>query len=475
MNNLSLSDNLTLAQDEIDKLWQNINSSPSDPVSYWISIASFIFAIFGSTSNLMSVIVLHRLSNQLSTFVYLTGLSMSDMITCITIVMTYMLEYIVPYCRSTSLIIFLRRIDIVFGGLAAGSRALSLWISTAVTMDRWILICYPIYGKSFCTLHRAKIVSRVLFIIAFIYSIPLFFEYAVIQTPSVYQSINFDNETSLKPYDDTYKNRMLVTKGYSDLAKRRIYRWAYMFFNAIFVYILPTITIVCFNLQLIRALHNVKSRTKRLKEKHNKNGGTPRRNSRHLQSKYSVTIIVIAVVLTLLLCRSPTIVLWVLWSFELTIKTFFDASSSSSVRRFHSIANLIAIINAATNFVPFCVFGQLFRIECLNIYCCRTISNEQVLQQTRKKSEGYSPIMAKSPKIIANDSIQQTRVNRNMNSKNTLSINSETTLSLNHSTSAQSSTHIKTVDTSSILTSYGQHHMRSLSTTAPLLTETVDL
>jgi hypothetical protein len=82
MSNLSSSDDLTLAQHEIDDLWRNINSSPSDPVSYWVSIASFIFAVLGTISNLMSVIVLIRLSAQLSTFVYLTGLSLSDMITC---------------------------------------------------------------------------------------------------------------------------------------------------------------------------------------------------------------------------------------------------------------------------------------------------------------------------------------------------------------------------------------------------------
>ncbi len=98
---------------------------------------------------------------------------------------------------------------------------------------------------------------------------------------------------------------------------------------------------------------------------------------------------VIIMVLTLLICRSPTIVLWILWSFELTIKIFFNSSSSSFVRRFHSIANLIAIMNAATNFLPFCVFGQLFRAECLNIYCCRKPINETYLHYSNRKSDEH--------------------------------------------------------------------------------------
>ena len=399
MNNSSLGEDLQLAQDEIDDLWRTINRSPSDPVAHWIFIFSFVFALLGSISNLMSVIVLLRLSTQLSTFVYLTGLSLSDMITCISIIFTHLVEYLVQTQRNTSVTIFLRHVEIVFGGLAAGSRVLSLWISTAVTMDRWILICYPIYGKSFCTLKRARVMTGLLFLFAFIYSVPLFFEYQIIEMPNVYQMVSEPGLTEKDPHQTS----MLVTKGYSDLAKRRLYRWAYMFFNAIFVYSLPTLMIVSFNLQLIRALHRLKSRTKRLRQKNQVSsaaGKAPRRrhHRRSQQSKYSVTIMVIAMVLTLLLCRSPTIVLWVLWSFELTIKIFFDSSSSSVVRRFHTIANLIAIINAATNFLPFCVFGQLFRVECLTIYCCRKPNSEQLAQQARRKYEEKHQLPGKQPR-----------------------------------------------------------------------------
>ncbi|CAF1401564.1 unnamed protein product [Adineta steineri] len=400
MNNSSLPEDLTWAQNEIDDLWRNINNAPSDPVSYWVSIASFIFAILGLISNLMSVIVLSRLSTQLSTFVYLTGLSLSDMITCISIIITNILEYFVQNRRNTSITILLRYIEIIFGAVAAGSRTLSLWISTGVTMDRWVLICYPIYAKTFCTLNRAKNVLRTLLLIALFYSIPLIFEYEIIRMPMVYQKSEYDNDSLLLSSDENFdKNNILVTKGYSDLAKRRLYRWAYFFFNAIFVYTIPTITIVFFNLQLIRALHQLKSRAKRLgKTRPAANGHDQSRTT--YQTKYSVTIMVCTIVLTLLICRSPTIVLWILWSFDLTIKIFFSSPSSSlNVRHFHNIANLIAIINAATNFLPFCVFGQLFRTECLNIYCCRKSKRKFKENNQRKKKE----IVIQQPLTITNE------------------------------------------------------------------------
>jgi hypothetical protein len=280
--------------------------------------------------------------------------------------------------------------------------------------------------------------------------------------PSVYQMIQLDNESRTLTNEKHNKNSMLITKGYSDLAKRRLYRWSYMFFNAIFVYTLPTLTIVFFNFQLIRALHRLKSRTRRLSQKNHL--GKSRR-SHH--SKYSVTIMVIAMVLALLLCRSPTIVLWVLWSFELTIKIFFDSSSSLRVRRFHSIANLIAIINAATNFLPFCVFGQLFRAECLNIYCCRKPANELLFEQRRKtciKDEKNqrieTEVMAQQPAIIRNEQLQ-----------NILPLKSDSTLSLVYSEKNV----IQLGDSPSHSILPEQHHSKISSVTTPLINETIDL
>ena len=461
MDNSTFTEDLTLEQGEIDDLWHNINSSPSDYVSYWISIASFTFAVLGSISNLMTVIVLSRLSTQLSTFIYLTGLSLSDMITCMSVMITHLIDFLVQICRSTSIIIFLRYVEIILGALAAGSRVLSFWISTAVTMDRWILICYPIYGKKFCTLKHARCITRTLFIIAVIYTIPLLLEYEIIQMPSVYQMIHFDNSSVPLLDDKVLQNSMMVNKGYSDLAKRRLYRWAYLFFNAIFVYTLPTILIVCFNLHLIFALRRVKARTKRLKLRTPANKSAANRSN---QSKYSVTMMVIIMVFTLLICRSPTIVLWILWSFELTIKIFFDSASSSGVRRFHNISNLIAIINAATNFLPFCVFGQLFRAECLNIYCCRKATNEQFSHQSKRN------IQDKSLRINNNE--QQPIISLNNHSEKPLS---ETTLASNRATICSQTTIVKLDHLPPYSTIPEQQHSETPSVTIPLLNETVNL
>ncbi|CAF1290369.1 unnamed protein product [Rotaria sordida] len=156
---------------------------------------------------------------------------------------------------------------------------------------------------------------------------------------SVLQMIHIDNQSPSLLIDEEFlRNSMLVTKGYNDLAKRRLYRWTYMFFNVISVYTLSTITIFF---------------------------------------KYTINSLV--------------------------------------VRRFHNIANLIAITNIATNFLPFCVFGQLF---------CAEYNNDN-----------YENLLNKQ-KIIININIQKATQIHNEHLQNILPLNSETTSSSpNHSSS----------------------------------------
>ncbi|CAF0783570.1 unnamed protein product [Didymodactylos carnosus] len=359
-------DDLTFDQTDIDKLWNKINRSDTKSLSTYITLFNIIFSCIGSLSNFMSVIVLLKLSFNLSTFVYLTGLTVSDMITCFSIIMTQL----DPLFTSTFLkpLPLSKYIEFFFGAVAAGSRVLSLWISAAVTCDRWILICYPVMGKRLCTVTRARLVIKILFLSAFIYIIPLIFEYKI-HYVSVFNFTQQYNNSTNQP------EHLIITKKFTKMATTKAYRWTYMFFNAIFVYTVPTVTIITFNLQLIRALHKLKVRAKKL------------RKTRQ-QSSYHVTIMVIAMVFALLFCRIPTIVLWGLWSFESSITLFFDKNSQSFARTFHELVNLIALINAATNFIPFCIFGTIFRKKCINVYCCccrRFKDEDDVQQQLQRK------------------------------------------------------------------------------------------
>jgi hypothetical protein len=187
---------------------------------------------------------------------------------------------------------------------------------------------------------------------------------------------------------------------------------------------------------------------------------------------------VIAMVLTLFICRSPTIVLWILWSFELTIKIFFDSSSSSFVRRFHNIANLIAIINAATNFIPFCVFGQLFRAECLTIYCRRKPTSEQLARQAKQKYEEKFQHLKRNSKtkLVIHES--QTTQSGKDHLRTIQSFNSESTSGMTPSSNDQhNSTNILRLSDPPVDSNGNiqQQQFRHSLNATPLLNETIGL
>ncbi|CAF1605278.1 unnamed protein product [Adineta ricciae] len=188
---------------------------------------------------------------------------------------------------------------------------------------------------------------------------------------------------------------------------------------------------------------------------------------------------VIIMVLGLLLCRSPTVVLWVLWSFELTIKIFFDATSSSGVRRFHTIANLIAIINAATNFIPFCVFGQLFRAECLTLYCCRKPTSEQLARQAKQKYEEKCQYLKRNSrtKLVLHEPLTMQSGRdylRTISSLNSDSLSGRTSPSSNDQNHSTNILRLSDPPVNSN-TNNVQHQVKLSLNTTPLFNETIGL
>lgn len=76
----------------------------------------------------------------------------------------------------------------------------------------------------------------------------------------------------------------------------------------------------------------------------------------------------LATTVMLLVFRSPSAIISVLWL--ISAKMFVNEKSPFPLRKFHSIANLCASLNAATTFIMFIIYGTKFRSEFKRIYCC---------------------------------------------------------------------------------------------------------
>jgi len=97
----------------------------------------------------------------------------------------------------------------------------------------------------------------------------------------------------------------------------------------------------------------------------------------------------LATTLMLLVFRSPSAIVSVMWL--ISARMFIYEKPPFPLRKFHSIANLCATINAATTFIMFIIYGAKFRSEFTRIYCClvnikrlkRTPAMRQEQQQMR--------------------------------------------------------------------------------------------
>lgn len=75
----------------------------------------------------------------------------------------------------------------------------------------------------------------------------------------------------------------------------------------------------------------------------------------------------LATTVMLLVFRSPSATISVMWL--ISAKMFINEKPPFRLRKFHSIANLCATLNAATTFIMFIIYGTKFRSEFTRLYC----------------------------------------------------------------------------------------------------------
>lgn len=93
----------------------------------------------------------------------------------------------------------------------------------------------------------------------------------------------------------------------------------------------------------------------------------------------------LATTIMLLVFRSLSAVISVMWL--ISAKMFINEKAPFRLRKFHSIANLCATLNAATTFIMFLIYGKKFRLEFTRIYCCCFKTQEQRKKPTITNNE----------------------------------------------------------------------------------------
>ena len=95
----------------------------------------------------------------------------------------------------------------------------------------------------------------------------------------------------------------------------------------------------------------------------------------------------LATTINLIVFRSPSAFVSIMWM--ISAKIFIKDTHPFRWRKFHSIANLCALFNAATTFILFIIYGTKFRSEFMRVYCCLLRRKKNSTSQNGRENDEY--------------------------------------------------------------------------------------
>jgi hypothetical protein len=326
-------------------------------VEYYLSgICGMTICCFGIVGNILSLIVLTRRSmRSSSTYIYLSTLSICDMLVLLFTMMLLTKDTVKPDKTSSGDWVQLEGTIYPYmfpyvHPLCVTLQVISIWLTLAFTTDRYIMICHPFQAEKMCTRSRARKVILGLSISGFILHIPRFFEY----------------ETLLMPGICTQRIWYTITEfGWSPIYREIFHSYFYM----IFVCGVPFIALAVMNCFLIYAVHLSRKRGREI------NAAERKRND--------TTVMLIGVIVVFFTCQVPALISRVLWA----VHNALDQSPELHI--LNEVGNFLVILNSAINIVPYYFFGQRFRREFWNTFCCCVCGRERV-QQMNYNSAVYT-------------------------------------------------------------------------------------
>ena len=207
----------------------------------------------------------------------------------------------------------------------------------------------PLRAASLCTERKAKLQIVSVFVCSVMVNMPRFFQYNLVTEH------NNQNETYVVPKE-------------SVIGKRS--NFGILYHNVLFTVILffvPFIILSVLNVKLILRLRGMDSYNLCIRR------GRRRFNERNL------TLVMIVIIITCLLCHLPERVIQLVKSFLVND----TPSSCNSWFYVQLVSSLLIITNSSTNFLVYYVFRQKFR-QHLVLMCCTRCASDDYIEQAYK-------------------------------------------------------------------------------------------
>jgi hypothetical protein len=301
-----------------------------------------ILIVIGTIGNILScVILLRRQMARISTYVYLGALAIVD-----TFVL-YMGLFRIWIGEVANFNIMSKHDAIckIFMLLGYSASDFSVWIIVAVTVERYIAVCFPLQANIMCNTKRALFVIFAIF--ALILTINLHFLWTV-------------KVVEFKEFGENVKK---CTEGehYNDLF--RIWPWV----DAFIYSFLPFILIMSLNFLIIRQVFIAH----RDREQFLTNDSKRRTSSQ--DTGYKITIMLLTISFAFLLTTLPMVICMIIGAI---VQQETDLQVIAQMTLASTITEYLMYINHSMNFFLYCATGQKFRHQLYRLACWKTEVNQ---------------------------------------------------------------------------------------------------
>ncbi|XP_068895026.1 sex peptide receptor-related protein 2 isoform X5 [Tenebrio molitor] len=400
------------------------NEDPSalflESTRFWIQrVFVPIMVCIGVGGNTITVVVLTRKRMRCSTNIYLTALAVADIIYLLFVFFLSFGVYKNIHDRKYELY---WRFSGLTHWLCDSASSASVWLTVSFTLERYIAVCHPIKGKVLCTENRAKIIITGITVFCILSTLSTTFEYELAInekcirncTPEELKTmqhmsegqVNTKSEVSKERVENSLKGqnanttaatgKLLTTNDTSDndtcclkkftvdteltnLGKNRAYSTFMSWFSALGFALIPLILIATFNCFLVHAVYKSQNRRKKM---------TNSQETVSMSNENRITVMLIGVVFLFLICQTPTA------SF-LIYSNFYepkDLATEHIHRALGNIFNFLVTVNAATNFIMYCILSKKYRTTFRALFCGRRKNRQDtlMLSSTRTRYSSYN-------------------------------------------------------------------------------------
>ncbi|VDI77410.1 FMRFamide receptor-like [Mytilus galloprovincialis] len=306
----------------------------------------------GILANMITLIVLSKKNMLTSTNAFLSALAVSDSVKLLNDIIYFSVTllskthkaeankafgYIYPYAHF------------IFNM----SACISSWLTVAVAAERYIMVCHPVRARLICSRSRAITTSALIYFVMTCVAIPSAMRYKTI--------LVVDQDTNTTQYF------VEITALWQNETFASAYNWVQNFLRCN----IPLLILITLNTCIINSIR--KSRANK-------------RNS----ARHRVTIMMVVVMVTFILCITPDAIMTTFFGYG------YHEEEDFLVKGIREYSDTLLALNAAVNFVIYCLFSRTFVKNFEALFCAHLKKKKTELEEETYRRLSESTAMHKS-------------------------------------------------------------------------------